>query len=285
MGPWLCGGACAQQLKVWVSPPARRGSRKPEAAQVRASPEVWWSLFLFSFSQTAQACWTWSPSRTSKTTCCRPWNSSWSWTTRSPPSCSPRCSRRWQTSGRLSQSTCSYCMWSRRRRQIWAFTLCSRRSTRTCISRKVPVADKVFLLSIALLFWGKKIWHLRNLLWKKHLKTKSFRTWSILCILFIKIHLQFTFNIKNYHTIRLFVVFKEWTYASHSAITDLGKDFPHFISFLLSFLFILWHACVLVCMFMCGGAVHVYGGPGAALKLAPSQDCHLPTLRQGLSLA
>lgn len=122
----------------------------------RVSPEnLWRSLLSFHFSQIARACWMWSPLRTSRTTCCRPWSSSSSWTTQSPHSCSPRCSRRWQTSGRSSQSMCSYCMWSRRRRQTWAFTPCSRRSTRIYISRKVLPAD-VFLLSIALLFWGKK---------------------------------------------------------------------------------------------------------------------------------
>lgn len=140
----------------------------------RASPEnLWRSLLSFCFSQIARACWMWSPLRTSRTTCCRPWSSSSSWTTQSPHSCLPRCSRRWQTSGRSSQSMCSYCMWSRRRRRTWAFTPCSRRSTRIYISRKVLPAD-VFLLSIALLFWGKKIWHLGNLLWKKHFKNKRF---------------------------------------------------------------------------------------------------------------
>lgn len=32
---------------------------------------------------------------------------------------------------------------------------------------------------------------------------------SILCLLFIKIHLQFTFNIKNYHIMKLLVVFED----------------------------------------------------------------------------
>lgn len=51
--------------------------------------------------QTAQVCWMWSPLRTYKTTCCKLWSSSSSWTTQSPLSSLPNCSRKWQTSDRL----------------------------------------------------------------------------------------------------------------------------------------------------------------------------------------
>lgn len=51
--------------------------------------------------QTARVCWMWSPLRTYKTTCCKPWSSSSRWTTLSPLSSLPNCSRKWQTSDKL----------------------------------------------------------------------------------------------------------------------------------------------------------------------------------------
>lgn len=235
----------------------------------RASPEnIWMSLLLcFPFSQTAQACWTWSPSRTFKTTCCRPWSSSSSWTTQSPHSCSPRCSRRWQTSGRSSQNMCSYCMWSRRRRRTWAFTPCSRRSTRIYISIKKTLPPTPgwrapsFNCTITL---EGKIWQLRNLLWKSILKTKGFRTWSILCILFIKIHLQFTFNIKNYHIMKLFIVKIE--YMSPVLPSQICMQISPFYFFPPFFLGLsLTCVCAYICVYLCAGDVHMCGGPEIAL--------------------
>lgn len=42
------------------------------------------------------------------------------------------------------------------------------------LAEKSEFTDNVFLLPIALLFWGE-IWHLKNLLWKSILKRKGFR--------------------------------------------------------------------------------------------------------------